>query len=213
MIRAIAKLNPKLKLPSDAITVGAPLRWFGNHLQLHRLSLEGERGLERPRFGSGNCRLNGPDRRRRQGQTKACPAISARPRTRSVMSSTPMPSRTKLTYTGDGQQGRQDRAGRPSRPSRPGRLHADWGEGSRLLRDPHRSARREVVAGHRLDLHPDAQGNATDKAASQEAVKFFKWSFQEGAAKMGPKSSTTSRWPESVVKLDRKKTWSADIKS
>jgi phosphate transport system substrate-binding protein len=51
---------------------------------------------------------------------------------------------------------------------------------------------------------------ATDKAASQEALKFFQFAFEKGA-----KSAEELDYipmPENVVKLIEK-TWSADIKS
>ena len=67
---AIAKLNPKLKLPTDCHHRGAPLRRVGHHLQLHRLSVEGERGLE----GQGRHRHRGrmAGGRWRQGQRRRC---------------------------------------------------------------------------------------------------------------------------------------------
>ncbi|MGJ4904168.1 phosphate ABC transporter substrate-binding protein PstS [Bradyrhizobium sp. HKCCYLRH2060] len=50
----------------------------------------------------------------------------------------------------------------------------------------------------------------TDKAASAEAIKFFKWSFEKGG-KMAEELDYIPM-PDSVVKLIEK-TWSADIKS
>ena len=50
----------------------------------------------------------------------------------------------------------------------------------------------------------------TDKAASAEAVKFFKWAFAKGD-KMAEELDYIPM-PDSVVKLIEK-TWSADIKS
>ena len=63
---AIAKLNPKLKLPVDAHHRGPPLRRFGHHLQLHRLSLQGQRRVEVQGRFRHRGRMAG--RRRRQGQ-------------------------------------------------------------------------------------------------------------------------------------------------
>jgi len=63
-----------------------------------------------------------------------------------------------------------------------------------------------IVATTFVLMHKDA----TDKAASQEALKFFKFAFEKGA-----KSAEELDYipmPESVVKLIVK-TWSADIKS
>ena len=89
---AIAKLNPKLKLPVGRDHRGAPLRRFGHHLQLHRLSLQGRTPTGSPRSAPAprsNGRLASAPR-----AMKALPAISARPRTRSAMSNMPTPSRT-----------------------------------------------------------------------------------------------------------------------
>jgi phosphate transport system substrate-binding protein len=55
-------------------------------------------------------------------------------------------------------------------------------------------------------MHKDA----TDKAASQEAIKFFKWAFAKGD-KMAEELDYIPM-PDAVVKLIEK-TWSADIKS
>ena len=55
-------------------------------------------------------------------------------------------------------------------------------------------------------MHKDA----TDKAASAEAIKFFKWAFAKGG-KMAEELDYIPM-PDSVVKLIEK-TWSADIKS
>ncbi len=55
-------------------------------------------------------------------------------------------------------------------------------------------------------MHKDA----TDKAASQEAIKFFKWAFANGG-KMAEELDYIPM-PDNVVKLIEK-TWSAEIKS
>jgi phosphate transport system substrate-binding protein len=63
-----------------------------------------------------------------------------------------------------------------------------------------------IVASTFVLMHKDA----TDKAASQEAIKFFKYSFEKGG-KMAEDLDYIPM-PDSVVKLIQK-TWSADIKS
>lgn len=63
-----------------------------------------------------------------------------------------------------------------------------------------------IVASTFVLMHKDA----ADKAASQEAVKFFKFSFEKGG-KMAEDLDYIPM-PDSVVKLIEK-TWSADIKS
>ena len=115
----------------------------------------------------------------------------------------------KLTYTElvnkAGKTVRADRRGVPG-----GRVQRRLGQGARLLRDPHRSARREVVADHRLDLHPDAQGAGRQGRVAAKRIKFFKWAFAKGG-KMAEELDYIPM-PDTVVKLIEK-TWSADIKS
>jgi phosphate transport system substrate-binding protein len=55
-------------------------------------------------------------------------------------------------------------------------------------------------------MHKDA----TDKASSQEAIKFFKFAFEKGA-KMAEDLDYIPM-PDAVIK-QIEKTWSADIKS
>ena len=55
-------------------------------------------------------------------------------------------------------------------------------------------------------MHKDA----TDKAAAQEAIKFFKWAFEKGD-KMAEELDYIPM-PDAVVK-QIEKTWTAEIKS
>ena len=70
----------------------APLGRFGHHLQLHRLPVEGRARSGRPR--SAPARRSSGRSASAPRATKALPATSRRPRTRSVTSSMPTPSRT-----------------------------------------------------------------------------------------------------------------------
>ena len=63
-----------------------------------------------------------------------------------------------------------------------------------------------ITAATFILMHKDA----TDKAASQEAIKFFRWSFEKGG-KMAEELDYIPM-PASVVDLIRK-TWTAEIKS
>ena len=63
-----------------------------------------------------------------------------------------------------------------------------------------------IVASTFILMHKDS----TDKASSQEAIKFFKWSFENGG-KMAEELDYIPM-PDPVIKLIEK-TWSADIKS
>ena len=63
-----------------------------------------------------------------------------------------------------------------------------------------------ITAATFILMHKDA----TDKAASQEAIKFFNWAFEKGG-KMAEELDYIPM-PDSVVKLIEK-TWAAEIKS
>lgn len=87
--------------------------------------------------------------------------------------------------------------------------NADWASAPGyylILTDQPGDKSWPIVATTFVLMHKEA----TDKAASQEALKFFKFAFEKGA-----KSAEELDYipmPESVVKLIEK-TWSADIKS
>ena len=88
---AIAKLNPKLKLPSDAITVVRRSDGSGttfNFTDFSRRPMPNGRPRSVPAPRSNGRRASAPR------ATKALPAMSARPRTRSATSNMPTPSRT-----------------------------------------------------------------------------------------------------------------------
>src|SRR5712672_1625575 len=87
--------------------------------------------------------------------------------------------------------------------------NADWAKAPGhyvILTDQPGEASWPITAATFILMHKDA----TDKAASQEAIKFFKWSFEKGG-KMAEELDYIPM-PDSVVKLIEK-TWSADIKS
>ena len=90
-----------------------------------------------------------------------------------------------------------------------GRGQCRLGPRARLLRDPDRPARREVLADHGLDLHPDAQG--TDR---QGGLRRSAQVLQMGLRQGRQDGRRTRLHPDAgmVVKLIEK-TWSADIKS
>ena len=87
--------------------------------------------------------------------------------------------------------------------------NADWAKAPGyyvILTDQPGDTSWPMTAATFILMHKDA----TDKAASQEAIKFFKWSFEKGG-KMAEELDYIPM-PDSVVKLIEK-TWSADIKS
>src|SRR5246127_1728600 len=87
--------------------------------------------------------------------------------------------------------------------------NADWAHAPGyylILTDQPGDKSWPIVASTFILMHKDA----TDKAASQEAIKFFKWAFANGG-KMAEELDYIPM-PDNVVKLIEK-TWSADIKS
>jgi phosphate transport system substrate-binding protein len=87
--------------------------------------------------------------------------------------------------------------------------NADWAKAPGyylILTNQPGEASWPITAATFILMHKDA----TDKAASQEAVKFFKWAFEKGG-KMAEELDYIPM-PEPVVKLIEK-TWSAEIKS
>ena len=87
--------------------------------------------------------------------------------------------------------------------------NADWANAPGyyvILTDQPGEKSWPVTASTFILMHKDA----TDKAASQEAIKFFKWAFANGG-KMAEELDYIPM-PDSVVKLIEK-TWSAEIKS
>jgi phosphate transport system substrate-binding protein len=88
---AIAKLNPKLKLPADAITVVR--RSDGSGTTFNFTDYLSKSNAEWKPRSAPAPRSNGRPASAPRAM-KALPAISARPRTRSVTSNMPTPSRT-----------------------------------------------------------------------------------------------------------------------
>jgi phosphate transport system substrate-binding protein len=87
--------------------------------------------------------------------------------------------------------------------------NADWANAPGyflILTDQPGEKSWPIVASTFILMHKDS----TDKAASQEAIKFFKYAFAKGG-KMAEELDYIPM-PDSVMKLIEK-TWSADIKS
>ena len=87
--------------------------------------------------------------------------------------------------------------------------NADWAKAPGyyvILTDQPGDKSWPITAATFILMHKDA----TDKAASQEAIKFFRWAFEKGG-KMAEELDYIPM-PDSVVKLIEK-TWAAEIKS
>jgi len=114
----------------------------------------------------------------------------------------------KLTYTG-----LVNKAGKAVQPTNEGfqaaASNADWAHAPGyylILTDQPGDKSWPIVASTFILMHKEA----TDKAASQEALKFFKYAFEKGG-KMA-EGLDYIPMPDSVVK-QIEKTWSSEIKS
>jgi hypothetical protein len=184
---AIAKLNPKLKLPTDAITVVRRSDGSGTTFNFTDYLSKVERRLEVQGRLQHRGRMAG--RRRRQGQRRR---RRQRRQTKNSIGYVEYAyaKQNKLTYAK-----MINKAGKTVQPtiaSVPGRgRQRRLGQGARLLRDPDRPAGRSLLADHRGDLHPDAQG-----ADRQGGVRRKRSSSSNGPsprAARWPRNSTTSR--------------------
>ena len=136
------------------------------------------------------------------------PAISAKPRTRLAYVEYAYAKQNKLTYAA-----LVNKAGKAVQPTseafQAAASNADWTHAPGyflILTDQPGEKSWPIVASTFILMHKDS----ADKAASAEAVKFFKWAFANGS-KMAEELDYIPM-PDSVIKLIQK-TWSDDIKS
>src|ERR1700681_1877698 len=202
---AIAKLNAKLKLPTDAITVvrrsdGSGTTFnFTDYLSKSNAEWKTKVGsgtaVEWPAGvgAKGNEGVSG-----NVGQTKDSIGYVEYAYAK----------QNKLTYTA-----LVNKDGKTVQPTDEGfkaaAANADWTHAPGyylILTNQPGDKSWPIVASTFVLMHKDA----ADKAASQEAVKFFKFAFEKGG-KM-TEDVDYIPMPNSVVKLIEK-TWSADIKS
>ena len=202
---AIAKLNPKLKLPTDAITVvrrsdGSGTTFlFTDYLSKANADWKTKAGtgtaVEWPTGvgAKGNEGVAG-----NVGQTKNSIGYVEYAYAK----------QNKLTHAAV-----INKAGKTVQPTiaafQAAAANADWAKAPGyyvILTDQPGEASWPITAATFILMHKDA----TDKAASQEAIKFFKWAFEKGD-KMAEELDYIPM-PDTVVK-QIEKTWSADIKS
>ena len=114
----------------------------------------------------------------------------------------------KLTYTG-----LVNKAGKPVQPTveafQAAASNADWAKAPGyyvILTDQPGDKSWPITAATFILMHKDA----TDKAASQEAIKFFRWAFKSGGK--AAEELDYIPMPDPVVQLIEK-TWAAEIKS
>jgi phosphate transport system substrate-binding protein len=202
---AIAKLNPKLKLPSDAITVVR--RSDGSGTTFNFTDYLSKSNAEwKTKVGSGTA-VEWPAGVGAKGNEGIAGNIS---QTKNAIGYVEYAyaKQNKLTYAA-----LINKAGKTVQPTieafQAAASNADWAKAPGyyvILTDQPGEASWPITAATFILMHKDA----TDKAASQEAIKFFKWAFAKGD-KMAEELDYIPM-PEAVVKLIEK-TWSAEIKS
>ncbi|MEY9180146.1 phosphate transport system substrate-binding protein [Bradyrhizobium sp. USDA 326] len=202
---AIKKLNPNVKLPSEAITVvrrsdGSGTTFnFTNYLSKVSADWKSKVGegtaVEWPVGvgAKGNEGVSG-----NIGQTKNSIGYVEYAYAK----------QNKLTYAG-----LVNKAGKTVQPTveafQAAASNADWAKAPGyyvILTDQPGDKSWPITAATFILMHK----SATDKAASQEAIKFFRWAFKNGG-KMAEELDYIPM-PDSVVQ-QIEKTWAAEIKS
>ena len=202
---AIAKLNPKLTLPGDAITVVRRSDGSGTTFNFTDY-LSKSNADWKSKVGSGTA-VEWPVGVGAKGNEGVAGNIS---QTKNAIGYVEYAyaKQNKLTYTA-----LVNKAGKTIQPTneafQAAASNADWTNAPGyylILTDQPGDKSWPIVASTFILLHKDA----TDKAASKEALKFFKFAFDKGA-----KSAEDLDYipmPDSVVK-QIEKTWAADVKS
>jgi phosphate transport system substrate-binding protein len=202
---AIAKLNPKAKLPADAITVvrrsdgsGTTFIWTD---YLSKTNAEWK-----AKVGSGTA-VEWPTGVGAKGNEGVAGNVSQTKNSIGYVEYA-YAKQNKLTYGA-----LINKAGKTVQPTvaafQAAAANADWA-GSKnyyvILTDQPGEASWPITGATFILMHKEP----VYKAASAEAIKFFKWAFEKGD-KMAEELDYIPM-PDSVVKLIEK-TWSADIKS
>ncbi|WP_342708476.1 phosphate ABC transporter substrate-binding protein PstS [Bradyrhizobium sp. B124] len=202
---AIKKLNPKAKLPSEAISVVHRADGSGTTFNftdyLSKVSPDWK-----SKIGSGTA-VEWPVGVGAKGNEGVAGNIAQAKNSIGYVEYA-YAKQNKLTYTA-----LINKAGKTIQPTneafQAAASNADWTNAPGyylILTDQPGDKSWPIVASTFILLHKDA----TDKAASKEALKFFKFAFDKGA-----KSAEELDYipmPDSVVK-QIEKTWAADVKS
>ena len=202
---AIKKLNPKLTLPSAAISVVHRADGSGTTFNftdyLSKVSADWK-----SKVGSGTA-VEWPVGVGAKGNEGVSGNIGQAKNTIGYVEYA-YAKQNKLAYTG-----LVNKAGKTVQPTteafQAAASNADWANAPGyylILTDQPGEKSWPIVASTFILMHKDA----TDKAASQEAIKFFKFAFTKGD-KMAEELDYIPM-PESVIKLIEK-TWSSEIKS
>jgi phosphate transport system substrate-binding protein len=202
---AIKKLNPNAKLPSDAISVVHRADGSGTTFNftdyLTKVSADWK-----SKIGSGTA-VEWPVGVGAKGNEGVAANIGQTKNSIGYVEYA-YAKQNKLTYTA-----LVNKAGKTIQPTneafQAAASNADWTHAPGyylILTDQPGDKSWPIVASTFVLMHKDA----TDKAASQEAIKFFKYAFEKGA-----KSAEDLDYipmPASVIDLIQK-TWSSEIKS
>jgi phosphate transport system substrate-binding protein len=202
---AIKKLNPKLTLPSAAISVVHRADGSGTTFNftdyLAKVSADWK-----SKVGSGTA-VEWPVGVGAKGNEGVSGNVGQAKNTIGYVEYA-YAKQNKLTYTA-----LVNKAGKTIQPTteafQAAASNADWANAPGyylILTDQPGDKSWPIVASTFILMHKDA----SDKAASQEAIKFFKYAFAKGG-KMAEELDYIPM-PESVVKLIEK-TWSSEIKS
>lgn len=202
---AIAKLNPKVKLPSAAITVVR--RSDGSGTTFNFTDYLSKANAEwKSKVGEGTA-VEWPVGVGAKGNEGVAGNISQTKNSIGYVEYA-YAKQNKLTYAG-----MVNKAGKTVQPTiaafQAAASNADWSKAPGyylILTDQPGDASWPITAATFILMYKEP----VDKAASAEAVKFFKWAFAHGD-KMAEELDYIPM-PDSVVKLIEK-TWSSDIKS
>jgi phosphate transport system substrate-binding protein len=202
---AIKKLNPKLNLPSAAISVVHRADGSGTTFNFTDYLSKASPDWK-SKIGSGTA-VEWPVGVGAKGNEGVSGNVGQAKNTIGYVEYA-YAKQNKLTYTA-----LVNKAGKTIQPTteafQAAASNADWAHAPGyylILTDQPGDKSWPIVASTFILMHKDS----TDKAASQEAIKFFKYAFANGD-KMAEELDYIPM-PDSVVKLIEK-TWSADIKS
>jgi len=202
---AIAKLNPNVKLPSDAITVVR--RSDGSGTTFIWTDFLSKTNPEwKTKVGAGTA-VEWPTGVGAKGNEGVAGNVSQTKNSIGYVEYA-YAKQNKLTYGA-----LTNKSGKTVQPTvaafQAAAANADWA-GSKnyyvILTDQPGETSWPITGATFILMHKDA----TDKAASQEAIKFFKWAFEKGD-KMAEELDYIPM-PDTVVK-QIEKTWAAEIKS
>src|SRR6478672_2610864 len=202
---AIKKLNPNVKLPTDAITVVR--RSDGSGTTFNFTDYLSKASVEwKTKVGAGTA-VEWPVGVGAKGNEGVSGNIGQTKNSIGYVEYA-YAKQNKLTYTA-----LVNKAGKTIEPTndafQAAASNADWANAPGyylILTDQPGDKSWPIVASTFILMHKDA----TDKAASHEAIKFFKFAFEKGT-KMAEELDYIPM-PDSVIKLIEK-TWSSEIKS